>query len=169
MFGPPGTLYVYRSYGVHLCANLVCEPAHTAAAVLLRALEPLAGSIRMRSNRGLTQDRAAKLIAGGPGRLTQAMEIQHEHDGQTLQRGKITLREPLPGSAPLKIATATRIGISKAVDRPYRFCAESSDCLSKPVPRAKPPKAWPTSTTAYSSISCTTRSPRSGANSTAAS
>lgn len=135
MFGPPGHLYVYRSYGIHACANLVCEPKGTAAAVLLRAIQPLVGIEQMRRNRSLKADSSLRLIAAGPGRLTQAFEILPEHDGQSIARGQpIALRHPPKQLEVLTLASCPRIGISKAIHRPYRFCADASQYLSKPIP-----------------------------------
>ncbi|MBW2295558.1 MAG: DNA-3-methyladenine glycosylase [Deltaproteobacteria bacterium] len=133
MFGPAGRLYVYRSYGIHLCANLVCEPKGSGAAVLLRAIEPLAGFEQLRRNRGLADDSSLKLVAAGPGRLTQAFDIRHEHDGHGVLRGDIALRRPPEELEAPEVAACSRIGISKAVDRPFRFCARGNACLSKPI------------------------------------
>lgn len=131
MFGPAGRLYVYRSYGIHLCANLVCEAKGSGAAVLLRAVEPLTGMRQMRRNRGLADDCPLKLIAAGPGRLTQAFDIRHEHDGSVLG-GEIALRHPADRRDVPGVVSFPRVGISKAVERPYRFCAQDSAYLSKP-------------------------------------
>ena len=133
MFGPAGRLYVYHSYGIHLCANLVCEPKGSGAAVLLRAIEPLTGIEQLRRNRGLTDDSSLKLIAAGPGRLSQAFDIQHEHDGRGVLHGDIALRRPPEELEAPEVAACSRIGISKAIDRPFRFCARGSTCLSKPI------------------------------------
>jgi DNA-3-methyladenine glycosylase len=135
MFGPPGRIYVYRSYGIHACANIVCEPKGRAAAVLLRAVEPLYGIEEMRRNRSLGRDARPMLIAAGPGRLTEAFGITPAQDGQPIARGQpIALREPPDELAGLSFTRCPRIGISKAVDRPYRFCADNSRYLSKPIP-----------------------------------
>jgi DNA-3-methyladenine glycosylase len=133
MFGLPGRLYVYRSYGIHLCVNLVCEAKGSGAAVLLRAVEPLIGIEQMRRNRKLADDSALKLVAAGPGRLTQAFDIHHEHDGRGALRGEIALRRS-PKELPVpEVVACARIGISKAIERPYRFCARGSSFLSKPI------------------------------------
>lgn len=139
MFGPAGRLYVYRSYGIHLCANVVCENANTGAAVLIRAVEPLQGIDQMKRNRGLAHDAAAKLIAAGPGRLTQAFDIRHEHNELSLLNGEISIRRPADEADMPDIVACPRIGITKAVDRPYRFCASPTQHLSKPIPTTHRP------------------------------
>src|SRR4051812_49860428 len=83
MFGPPGYAYVYRSYGIHWCLNFVCEPAGSASAVLIRAVEPLEGLAKMKRRRGLTDER---LLCSGPGRLAQAMGVTHAHNGLALDQ-----------------------------------------------------------------------------------
>ncbi len=133
MFGPPGRLYVYRSYGIHLCANLVCEQKGAGAAVLLRSVEPLTGIAQMRRNRGLGGDSPLKSIATGPGRLTRAFDIRHEHDGRAALRGDIALRRPGAEFEKPEVVAGPRIGISKAIERPFRFCARGNAYLSKPV------------------------------------
>lgn len=145
MFGPPGRLYVYRSYGIHDCANLVCEPTGTGAAVLLRAVEPLVGIEQMRRNRSLAKGSGPKLIAAGPGRLTQAFAIGPELDGRAVARGQpVALRRPPPQLEGLAITRCPRIGISKAVSRPYRFCANDNRYLSKPIPKQRTRSTRPT-------------------------
>lgn len=129
MFGPPGRAYVYRSYGLHWCLNLVCE---TGSAVLLRALEPCAGLERMRVRRGLD---APRLLCAGPGRLAQALGIDLSHDGLPLDRPPFALEPP---RGPLTVAATTRIGISRGVEAPWRFLVPGSPYLSRPLPRAKP-------------------------------
>jgi DNA-3-methyladenine glycosylase len=130
MFGPPGHLYVYHSYGVHWCANVVCEPAGTGAAVLLRALEPTAGIPEMRRRRGIDD---ARLLCSGPGRLTQALGLTGEHDGSRLDRGPFQLQPP--PATPVPVVTGPRIGISKAVDVPWRYALAGSGFVSPPRPR----------------------------------
>src|SRR6266481_6354042 len=88
MFGPPGTVYVYRSYGIHWCLNFVCEPEGSASAVLIRALEPTEGLARMRRRRGLSEER---LLCSGPGRLAEALGITHAHNGLALDRAPFKL------------------------------------------------------------------------------
>jgi DNA-3-methyladenine glycosylase len=125
MFGPPGHAYVYRSYGIHWCLNFVCEDVGVANAVLIRALEPTHDLGRMRSRRGLENDR---LLAAGPGRLTQALGITDEHDGLPLDRKPFELhaRETEP-----EIVTGPRIGLTKATDKPWRYGLEGSRYLSR--------------------------------------
>ncbi len=130
MFGPPGRAYVYRSYGIHWCLNLVCEGEDIAAAVLLRALEPRYGVERMEERRR-TQN--ARLLAAGPGRLCEALGVTGEHDGLPLDRPPFELR---PRTETPEIATAPRIGISVATELPWRYVLRGSAFLSRGVPRA---------------------------------
>jgi len=120
LFGPPGTAYVFRSYGIHWCFNTVTERDGFPSAVLVRALEPLDGLGAMVQRRGLTETR--KLCAG-PGRLCQALGITGEHDGLRLDRGPIRIRKPKRRSRS-GIRTGPRIGISRAKDWPLRFYLE---------------------------------------------
>src|SRR5271169_5069219 len=89
MFGPPGFAYVYRSYGIHWCLNFVCEAQGSASAVLIRALEPTEGLARMRRRRGLTDER---LLCSGPGKLCQALGVNHRHNGLPHDRPPFELR-----------------------------------------------------------------------------
>ncbi len=130
MFGPPGHLYVYRSYGIHWCANVVCSDEGTGAAVLLRALEPVRGIEEMRSRRGLDE---VTLLCAGPGRLCQALGISGEHDGLALDREPFLLRQP---TAPAEIVHGPRVGITRATERPWRYVLRSSRFVSRPRPRA---------------------------------
>jgi DNA-3-methyladenine glycosylase len=130
MFGPPGHLYVYRSYGVHWCANVVCAEAGTGAAVLLRALEPTHGLEAMRERRGLED---VRLLCSGPGRLTQALGISREHDGLALDRPPFRLDPP---AEPVEPVVGPRIGISRAAELPWRYSVRSSPYVSRPRPRA---------------------------------
>jgi DNA-3-methyladenine glycosylase len=130
MFGPAGHLYVYRSYGIHWCANVVSEPEGVGAAVLLRALEPTHGLEVMRRRRGLDD---ARLLCAGPGRLTQALAITLEHDGLALSQPPFAL---LPPTRPVDVATGTRIGISKGGEMPWRYVLSGSPFVSRPLRRA---------------------------------
>ena len=130
LFGPPGKAYVYRSYGIHALLNAVCEPQGVGAAVLIRALEPLRGIDAMRERRGL--DRLESLCSG-PGKLTQALGIELEANGGNLTRGPVRITPRQPDWLSPAIVVDQRIGISKAVDLPWRFCAAGSRFLSKPA------------------------------------
>lgn len=114
MFGPPGTLYVYRSYGVHWCANVATGPEGTGRAVLLRGGMPLEGEAVMQQRRNRFDQ-----LTDGPGKLAQALGIDGTHDGTSLFDGSVRLL-PRTGDAPGIVATP-RVGISKAKDRPWRF------------------------------------------------
>lgn len=129
LFGPPGLAYVYLSYGIHSLLNAVCEPDGEAAAVLIRALEPTAGLERMRERRG---DRPDGELCSGPGKLTEALGIGLEHNGADLSRGPFLLLDP--GGPGPEVVTGPRIGITKAVERPWRFCAAGSSFVSRPRP-----------------------------------
>lgn len=130
MFGPPGMAYVYRSYGIHWCLNVVCEAAGSASAVLIRAIEPTAGNAAMRRRRG--KDLAApddRALCSGPGKLCQAMGVSIKHNGLPFDRPPFALRAR--AEAP-EIVVGPRIGISKAVDEPWRYGLKGSRFLSKP-------------------------------------
>ncbi|MGH3078781.1 MAG: DNA-3-methyladenine glycosylase [Gaiellaceae bacterium] len=131
MFGPAGHLYVYRSYGVHWCANAVCEADGVGAAVLLRALEPTAGLEEMRERRGLEDER---LLCAGPGRLTQALGITGDHDGLPFDRPPFRL---LPAAAPAATEATARVGITRAGDRLWRYVLAGSSFPSRPRPRGE--------------------------------
>jgi DNA-3-methyladenine glycosylase len=126
MFGPPGYAYVYRSYGIHWCLNFVCEPAGSASAVLIRAVEPTQGLARMRRRRKLTDER---LLCSGPGRLAQAMAVTHAHNGLALDRPPFELYAR-DGAA--EVVAGVRIGITKAAELPWRYGLKGSKFLSKP-------------------------------------
>ena len=127
MFGPPGHVYVYRSYGIHWCLNLVCrEPGH-GAGVLIRAIEPLAGIGVMQARRGLTD---LRLLCAGPGRVAQALAIDGGFNGCPLDRPPFELLG-LAGCAPVQVLSGPRIGISKAVDVAWRFGEAGSRFLSR--------------------------------------
>lgn len=128
MFGPPGFIYVYRSYGLHWCVNLVCEPEGTAAAVLIRALEPTAGLPAMQRRRGVDEVRR---LCAGPGNVCAALGISRDHNGLPLDCPPLSV---LPRAATPDIAVGVRIGITKAADRPWRYGLKGSKFLSKPFP-----------------------------------
>jgi len=128
MFGPPGHAYVYRSYGIHWCLNLVCSEVGRAEAVLVRALEPTHGLDEMRRRRSLDDER---LLCSGPGRLCQALGITRAHDGLPLDEPPFELRAA-PG--PVEVAAGARIGITRAVDRPWRYGLAGSRYLSRRLP-----------------------------------
>jgi DNA-3-methyladenine glycosylase len=130
MFGPPGHAYVYRSYGVHWCLNLVCEREGVASAVLVRALEPTHGLAAMRRRRGLDDPR---LLASGPGRLCRALGITREHDGLPLDLPPFELRER---DGPVEILAGPRVGITRAAELPWRYAEAGSRFVSRPLRRA---------------------------------
>jgi DNA-3-methyladenine glycosylase len=131
LFGPPGVAYVYRSYGIHAMLNAVCEGEGTGAAVLVRALEPLEGLDAMRARRGLEKPTD---LCSGPGKLCQAMGIWLDLDGTPLQAGPIRVGERQEGWEDPEIVAGTRIGITRAVELPWRFCAARSKHVSRPWP-----------------------------------
>jgi DNA-3-methyladenine glycosylase len=127
LFGPPGSWYVYLSYGMHWCANLVCQRPGLASAVLLRALEPLGGVEIMRRRRGGVPDRE---LCSGPGKLTQALGITRDLDESGMLGSEVLVRRPT--AIEQVVVTATpRIGITKAADRPLRFCVAGSPWTSR--------------------------------------
>jgi DNA-3-methyladenine glycosylase len=128
MFGPPGFVYVYRSYGIHWCVNFVCEAEGSASAVLIRALEPTHGLAAMRRRRGLTEPRA---LCSGPGKLTEALAITHAHNGCALDEPPFALHARV---GKVKVTTGIRIGLTKAVELPWRYGLAGSKFLSKAFP-----------------------------------
>ena len=128
MFGLPGHAYVYRSYGIHWCLNVVCQPAGQGAAVLLRALAPVDGLEAMRARRGPVPDR---LLCSGPGRLTQALGIDGGLNGAALDGRPLGV---LAREAPVEVLVGPRIGITRAADQPWRFGLAGSPHLSRPFP-----------------------------------
>jgi DNA-3-methyladenine glycosylase len=131
MFGPAGYAYIYRSYGIHWCLNFVCEPAGSASAVLIRALEPTEGLPLMRRRRGLSDPR---LLCSGPGRLCEALRVTAVHNGLALDAPPFAL---FAKPEPVEIVVGVRIGITKAVDKPWRYGEKGSRFLSKPFPETR--------------------------------
>jgi DNA-3-methyladenine glycosylase len=129
LFGPPGFAYVYLSYGIHSLLNAVAEPEGEAAAVLIRALEPTHGLEEMRERRGVKSDRD---LCSGPGKLTEALGVDLTDNEADLCREPFLLAEP--AGAPPEVVAGPRIGITKAVKRPWRFCAAGSPYVSRPQP-----------------------------------
>jgi DNA-3-methyladenine glycosylase len=127
MFGPPGRAYVYRSYGIHWCLNLVCEGEGVANAVLVRALEPTHGLDAMRERRGLDDPR---LLCSGPGRLCQALGVTREHDALALDRPPFEL---LARDRSAEVISGPRIGITRAAELPWRYAEAGSRFLSRPL------------------------------------
>jgi DNA-3-methyladenine glycosylase len=130
LFGAPGTAYVYRSYGVHALLNAVCEDQGTGAAVLIRALEPFEGLEAMRARRGLER---AEDLCSGPGKLTQALGLWLDNNGTSLQDGPVRI-EPRRVADEPPISVGPRIGITHAVELPWRFCLSASRHISRPLP-----------------------------------
>lgn len=122
MFGPPAHAYVYRSYGIHWCLNFVCRKA---SAVLIRAIQPVHGLAAMEERRNVSDP---LLFCAGPGRVSQALGISIDHDGMSLAQPPFHLTQP---EAPVLVVADRRIGISKAVDQPWRFGLQNSNYVSK--------------------------------------
>jgi DNA-3-methyladenine glycosylase len=131
LFGPPGRAYVYRSYGIHALLNAVCEPEGVGAAVLIRALEPLDGIELMRARRGLER---VEDLCSGPGKLTQALAIELDRNGTDLAAGPIRIAARPAAWRDVSVIAGPRIGITKAVELPWRLCARGSTSVSKPWP-----------------------------------
>lgn len=125
MFGPPGHAYVYRSYGIHWCLNLVCAREGLAEAALVRALEPTEGLERMRERRGVEDDR---LLCSGPGRLCEALGVAGGHDGLALDAPPFAL---LAADEPVAVARGPRVGITRAAELPWRYGLAGSPFLSR--------------------------------------
>lgn len=131
LFGPPGVAYVYRSYGIHALLNAVSEPEGVGAAVLIRALEPVEGIAVMRSRRGLE---SLESLCSGPGKLTQSLGIELAHNGADLLRGPVVISDRPAAWRDPAVSADRRIGISKAVELPWRFCASGSRFVSRRPP-----------------------------------
>jgi DNA-3-methyladenine glycosylase len=131
LFGPPGRAYVYLSYGIHSLLNAVAEPEGSAAAVLIRALEPAEGIDLMRERRGVED---VSQLCSGPGKLTQALGVGLELNGVDLTAEPFEVLPPAAEWAGAEVVTSTRIGITKAAELPWRYCAAGNRFVSKPWP-----------------------------------
>ncbi len=136
LFGAPGRAYVYRSYGIHALLNAVCEPPGIGAAVLIRALQPLTGLELMRARRTRPRGRAPAdgELCSGPGKLTQALAVELSENGTSLSSGPVRIRARAPEWREPAIATGVRVGISRAVELPWRFCLAGNAHVSRPRP-----------------------------------
>jgi DNA-3-methyladenine glycosylase len=130
MFGPPGHAYVYFNYGLHWCLNFVCREEGHGAGVLIRALQPTHGLERMRARRGLEDER---LLCAGPGRVGQALGIDKAFYDLPLDRPPFAVRAPDP-ARPIEVVAGPRIGITRAVEQPWRFGLAGSSFLSRRFP-----------------------------------
>lgn len=128
----PGTAYVYFSYGIHSLLNAVAEPEGEAAAVLIRAIEPRWGIEEMRERRGRADLRE---LCSGPGKLSEALAVGLADNGRSLLEPPFELRRRAAGEPPPEVVTAPRVGITKATELPWRFCAAGSRFVSRPLPR----------------------------------
>lgn len=135
LFGRPGVAYVYRSYGIHALLNAVCESEGVGAAVLIRALDPICGIELMRQRRGLTAER---MLCSGPGKLTQALDVELKLNQSDLIDGPIAISERPPEWRETEIVCDRRIGITRAAELPWRFLAAGSRFVSRPASRAAP-------------------------------
>jgi DNA-3-methyladenine glycosylase len=126
MFGPAGHAYIYRSYGIHWCLNVVCEPAGSASAILIRALAPTHDLAAMRRRRGVTDER---LLCSGPGRLCEALGITDAQYGLALDEMPFAI---FAGTRDVEVVIGPRIGITKAVDHPWRYGLKDSRFMSRP-------------------------------------
>jgi DNA-3-methyladenine glycosylase len=133
LFGPPGIAYVYRSYGIHALLNAVAEPEGVGAAALVRALEPLDGIELMRERRAVN---SLANLCSGPGKLTQALDIDLADNGTDLDRGTVAIELRAADAPALEITSSPRIGITKAIDLPWRYSLTGSRFVSLPRPRS---------------------------------
>jgi len=136
LYGEPGHAYIYRSYGIHALLNAVCEPAGVGSGVLIRALLPVSGIERMRARRGLIGGRPAREqdLCSGPGKLTQALGVTLAQNATSLVTGPIRIHARAGDWRDPAILEGTRVGISHAVELPWRFCAAHSRHVSRPHP-----------------------------------
>jgi len=136
LFGAPGIAYVYRSYGIHALLNAVCEPAGVGAAVLIRALEPIAGIELMRERRGMIGARPARDadLCSGPGKLTQALGIELGENGTPLAGGPVRIGARTDQWLAPTVVQSTRIGITRAVELRWRFSVSGNGHVSGPRP-----------------------------------
>jgi DNA-3-methyladenine glycosylase len=130
LFGPPARAYVYLSYGIHSCLNFVCEPEGEAAAVLVRALEPRWGVDEMRRRRGRD---APRDLCSGPGKLTEALGIGLDLDGAPICEPPFEVSSRDEGWLGVEVGAGPRIGITRAAELPWRYCARGSGYLSRPL------------------------------------
>jgi DNA-3-methyladenine glycosylase len=135
MFGPPGHLYVYFTYGMHHCVNVVCAPPDRAAAVLVRALAPVTGLEVMAGRRGTTDPTR---LARGPGSLARALGLDRRHDGADLTSGPLWIADLPARREGRRVARGPRIGIRHAAERPWRYWLEGHPCASRPNCRGEP-------------------------------
>ncbi len=135
LFGAPGRAYVYRSYGIHAMLNAVCEAPGVGAAVLIRALEPLEGVESMRARRGVSR---AEELCSGPGKLAQALGVELVHNDGDLVAGPVLIGPPRdPRWLDPPVVVGERVGITKAVELPWRFCVADNPHVSRPRPRLR--------------------------------
>ncbi|HWX52892.1 MAG TPA: DNA-3-methyladenine glycosylase [Solirubrobacteraceae bacterium] len=155
LFGAPGHVYVYRSYGIHALLNAVCEREGVGAAVLIRALQPLEGLEQMRARRAVDGDRTGAArrssssrfpgdtdLCSGPGKLTQALGVGLAENGGDLRRGPVKIHGPTAGWENPNVVVGTRVGITKAVELPWRFCVAGNPHVSRPRPRTNDVSSW---------------------------
>ena len=131
LFGPPGRAYVYLSYGIHSLLNAVAEPEGQAAAVLIRALEPTESIELMRERRGVED---VSQLCSGPGKLTQALGVGLDLNGADLTAPPFEVLPPAAEWDAIEVVTSTRIGITKAAELPWRYCAGGNRFVSRPWP-----------------------------------
>jgi DNA-3-methyladenine glycosylase len=131
LFGLPARAYVYRAYGIHALLNAVCEEEGVGAAVLIRALQPLAGIDKMYSRRAVRREQE---LCSGPGKLTQALGIDLAENGGDLRKGPVFIRPRPSAWREPSVVVSTRVGITKAIELPWRFCVAGNRHVSRPRP-----------------------------------